>query len=458
MSAMKPLSSSFRDPSGFMFQKDGQLFRSVHKSYQEHYDMLMQSGLYEALTAKELLIPHGEIDFDQSAFPQQYRLLKPSLIPFISYPYEWSFSQYKDAALRTLAIQKIALGKGMTLKDASAYNVQFHKGKAVFIDTLSFEKYETGQPWIAYGQFCRHFLAPLALMAYHHPQMGGMMRQHIDGIPLDIASSLLPFKSRFRMPLFLHIHLHAGSQRKHANTGKKANTTGKFSHAAFMGLLQSLEKGIKKLQLKTSRTEWGKYYEETILSQAYLNEKQELVRQFLSDIQSKSVWDLGANDGTFSRIAAEKAYTVSFDIDHLAVDYNYQQVRQNKEQNILPLQLDLTNPSPAIGWNNEERDSIFQRKRPDTVMALALIHHLAISNNLPLDKLADFFAGLCKQLIIEFVPKSDPRVQTLLATRQDIFPNYTVEGFEQAFSQYFSIQKKTQVGETDRILYLLKHS
>jgi len=450
---MKPLNSSFRDPSGYVFVRENNIFRVVNRSYQANYDELM-SKLYPVLTKAELLIPHNEIDFDSTKNTAQYKLLQAEKIPFISYPHEWSFTQYQDAALTTLAIQRKALEQGMILKDASAYNIQFHKGKPIFIDTLSFEKYEEGSPWIAYGQFCRHFLAPLALMAYHDPRMGAMMRDYIDGVPLDLASSLLPFKSRFRVPLFLHIHLHAKSQKRHADSeNDAAKTTRKISRAAMMGLIDSLENGIKKLRLKTNRTEWGKYYEETILSNDYLAKKQTLVGDLLESIDAKLVWDLGANDGTFSRLAAQRAYTIAFDIDHLAVEYNYLKIKEKREKNILPLLLDLTNPSPAIGWNNEERDSIFKREKPDLILALALVHHLAISNNVTLGKLADFFAELTPQLIIEFVPKSDPRVRTLLATREDIFPDYTEEGFEATFGKNFTIKNKQKIEGTDRILY-----
>jgi len=453
---MKPLNSSFRDPSGFVFRQGDNIFRVVNNSYRDDYDKLM-STLYPALTQAELLIPHVEVDFDTTKNTNQYKLLQAEKIPFISYPYEWSFSQYKDAALTTLSIQRRALEHGMSLKDASAYNIQFHKGKAVFIDTLSFEKYTEGSAWVAYGQFCRHFLAPLALMAYHDPRMGAMMRDYIDGIPLDLASSLLPFKSCFRVPLLLHIHVHASSQKRHANSENKAvKTNKKISHAAMQGLIDSLENGIKKLQLKTNRTEWGAYYEETILSSDYLEKKQNLVSDFIENIHPKLVWDLGANDGTFSRLSAKKAYTIAFDIDHLAVEHNYLIVKEKGEKNLLPLLLDLTNPSPAIGWNNEERDSVFQREKPDLILALALVHHLAISNNVPLYKLVIFFTQLTPQLIIEFVPKTDPRVRTLLATREDIFPDYTQEGFEAAFAEYFTIQKREKVKGTERILYLMK--
>ncbi len=197
MSSPNKLSSSFRDPSGFMFRKDNVLYRQVNKHYSEDYDKLLSSGLLDSLTKKGLLIPAEEVDITPAEKDLAYKILKPVEIPLISYPYEWSFSQYQDAALATLQIQKIAFEKGFALKDASAYNIQFYKGKAVFIDTLSFEPYREGEPWVAYRQFCQHFLAPLALMAHTDIRLSQLMRVYIDGIPLDLASRLLPAAPRW---------------------------------------------------------------------------------------------------------------------------------------------------------------------------------------------------------------------------------------------------------------------
>ena len=196
------LASSFRDPSGFLFWRDGTLFRHLNESYREDYRMLMNSGLYARLTIKRFLIPHTEID-DHT--------IKPEIIPFISYPYEWCFSQLKDAALLTLQIQKEALDTGMILKDARAFNIQFLNGAPIFIDTLSFERYRAGEPWMGYRQFCQHFLAPLALMAYDDARLNTLSRVFLDGIPLDLAARLLPWRSMMRPSLFIHLHAHAKS-------------------------------------------------------------------------------------------------------------------------------------------------------------------------------------------------------------------------------------------------------
>ena len=448
--------ASFRDPSGFVFTRDGIVYRQVQQSYREHYDALFQSGLYDALTQSRLLLSHQEADLSGSMDGSAYKLLQPEIIPFLSYPYEWSFSQWKDAALTTLEIQKKAIQKGMILKDATAFNIQFLNGKPVLIDTLSFEQYKEGQPWVAYRQFCQHFLAPLALMAYSDVRLGQLFRIHIDGVPLDLASGLLPFGSRLKPSLLSHIHMHAKSQKRYAN---KVVTKSQYKISAFQmrALIDSLESAVRALEWKPEGTEWGEYYDSTNYTESSFQHKREMVRKYIEQASPKMLWDLGANTGIFSRLgAASGAYTVAFDIDPAAVEKNYREVKQKKETNLLPLLLDLTNPSPGIGYENKERMSLEERGPADSILALALVHHLAISNNVPLQKIADHFSRLCRWLIIEFVPKSDSQVQRLLATRDDIFPDYTQEGFEKEFRKHFQVQDSTRIDNSERILYLMK--
>ncbi len=446
---------SFRDPSGFLFFRDGTLYRQINKYYKENYDLLIGSGLYDKLVKEELLIPHEEAKLSFALSEQAYKAIKPERVPFISYPHEWCFSQLKDAALTTLKIQKFALDYGMSLKDCSAYNIQFHKGKPVFIDTLSFEKYKEGEPWVAYRQFCQHFLAPLALMKYKDIRLNQLFRIYIDGVPLDLAASLLPVRTRFSFSLLSHIHIHAKSQKHYADkTVKPArHQVKKF---AFLGLVDNLQTAVKKLTWKAAGTEWGDYYQDTNYTSSAQQHKKELVQDYIEKLRPGNVWDLGANNGFFSRIASDRDIPiVAFDIDPVAVELDYLECRQKKETQLLPLLLDLTNPSPGIGWKNEERMSFIERGPADMVMALALIHHLAISNNVPLVNIAEFFHHICKTLIIEFVPKNDSQVQRLLATREDIFPYYTQQDFEKEFSGYFDILESHSIKESERTLYLL---
>jgi ribosomal protein L11 methylase PrmA len=254
----------------------------------------------------------------------------------------------------------------------------------------------------------------------------------------------------------MHIHLHAKSQKYFADKTIKKRQQ-KISRLSFLGLIDSLESAVKKLKWKQGHTEWGAYYEDTNYSPSAFDHKQKVLSEFLDKFNPKNVWDLGANDGLFSRIASNKGIqTVSFDIDPIAVEKNYIKSIENKETNILPLLLDVTNPSPNIGWENRERMSLKKRRSADTVMALALIHHLAISNNLPFKKIAHFLYKICNSLIIEFIPKNDSQVQRLLSTREDIFPNYTQQFFEEEFARYFNLVSCERIIGSERTLYLME--
>jgi hypothetical protein len=448
--------SSFRDPSGFLFYRNGSLYRQVNTVYKENYDWLMNSGLYRTLVDEGLLVSHEEVDIDAAQPDTVYTTIKPEPISFISYPYEWCFSQLKHGALMTIEIQKKSLHFGMSLRDCSAYNVQFRYGKPIFIDTLSFERYCEGQPWVAYRQFCQHFLAPLALMSYRDMRLNQLFRIYIDGIPLDLASSLLPFRTRFTFSLLSHIHLHAKSQKYYAR--KTINKRGhSMRRSSLLGLIDNLESAIKALKWKPRSTEWADYYEDTNYSPDAFQHKKQIVAEFLDMVHPQSVWDFGSNIGIFSRIASARGIpTISFDIDPAAVEKNYRECLAHGEKNVLPLVFDLTNPSPGIGWVNRERAPLLERGRPDAVFALALIHHLVISNNVPLSRVAEFFSRICKTLIIEFVPKTDSQVQRLLSTKDDIFTDYTQPVFENELRKYFTILRSVKMNGSDRTLYLLE--
>ncbi len=453
------VSGSFRDPSGFVFRHNGSVYRQVNQCYKDDYDLLMKSGLYEDLVTAGLLIPHEEVTGVPSPCETgAYKVLKPEMIRFISYPYEWCFGQFKDAALTTLAVQRTALKYGMTLKDCSAYNIQFHKGRPVFIDTLSFTKHVQGAPWTPYKQFCQHFYGVLAMISYTDPRLRRLTRLYMDGVPLDLVSSVLPYRTKFVFPMLLHIHLHAKTQVRYANRPiGQANFRQSMSVNSLMGLLDSLEDGVRRLTWKPVGTEWADYYNDDSYTPGGREHKQRLISEYVATVCPATVWDMGANTGFHSRVASEfGAETVAFDVDPAAVEMNYQQTVRDNETNILPLLLDLTNPSPSLGWDNDERLSLADRGPADLAMALALIHHLAISNNVPLQRVATFFSRICRSLIIEFVPKADHKVRKLLATRDDVFPGYAQDGFEEEFSNLFEIERSDKIKDSDRVLYLMR--
>lgn len=447
---------SFRDPSGFVFWREGTLYRQINVGYKEQFERLARSGLYDKLVESKLLVPHEDVSLAESFTEEAYRVIRPTPIPFISYPYEWCFSQLRDAALLTLEIQKRALQYGMVLKDSSAYNIQFHRGRPILIDTLSFEIYREGDPWVAYRQFCRHFLAPLALMSYRDTRLGSMARLHIDGIPLDLASSLLPASSMFRISLLSHLHLHAKAERALSGDSTPSRKA-RVSARGLSALIENLESAIGSLRSKDAASDWSDYYGDHNYSATAFAQKEDLVAKFLDRSQPRTVWDLGANRGVFSRISSKRGtLTVSLDRDHAVVEANYLQAKEAQDRNLLPLVLDLANPSPGVGWANAERDSLVARGPADTVLALALLHHLAISNNVPLPDIARFLRRLSGWIIVEFVPKEDSQVQRLLATREDVFPTYTRAGFEHAFAPQFEVIEAVQLEGSERVLYCMR--
>jgi len=447
--------SSFRDNAGFLFRRHGVLLRQVNKVYERDYKALIDSGLYAELVSRGLLVKTEELGAAAGVDGDAIQVLKPELVPFISYPYEWPFHALKDAALAVLEIQKLALARGMWLRDATAYNIQFVNGKPILIDSLSFEVYEEGKPWVAYRQFCQHFLAPLTMMAYVDPRLGRMSQLYMDGIPLDLASKLTGKLTKWKFGLGIHLHAH-GRTQKRASTQEGKTATATVSKRGMEALIDSLETTVKGLEWKPEKTTWSDYYDETNYSSTAMEKKGKLVAQYLDAIQGpvNTAWDLGANVGDFSAIAANKGlHTVAWDFDHPCVDAHYLKIRGHGA-NVLPLVLDLTNPSPAIGWHNNERMSLEQRGPVDVILALAVVHHLAIANNVPLARIAEFFAKIGRNVIVEFVPAEDSQSKKLLANRGDRFIDYTQDNFEKAFAERFDLVRKDSISDSKRTLYL----
>lgn len=464
--------SSYRDPSGFVFTKNNNLYRQVNKVFADDFEKFISGGCYDSFIKNGWLIPHETIKENLTGDEQWFLTLKPEKIPFISYPYEWSFDMLKDAALLTLNLLKNAIAYDMILKDASPYNVQWLNGRMVFIDSLSFERYDQTQPWIAYRQFCEHFLSPLLLAHYTKQPVQELLLAYPDGIPLSLTSALLPRKTKFALHIYLHIHLHAKYSVKNLAANKRnahPNDTGgrarlndragraKFSRNKLFNLVKSLEIVVGKLKLPVSTTAWSHYYEEASQRDEYLDHKKKIITQWLDKEKPSSLGDLGANTGEFSMLAASRnVNTVAADFDAFCINALYNQIKTTQEKNILPVIIDLSKPSPAIGLNNMERDSFITRAQFDMVFALALMHHLAIGKNVPLEKIANFFQSICDKLVIEFVPKEDPKVQFMLSGKKDIYNSYSEENFLSAFTPWFPVWEKEIIAGSGRTLYLMK--
>ncbi len=450
---------SYRDPAGFVYRRDGAIYRQIAGSFAADWEHYLSSGLYQRLVDEHIVIAHEEVDPGSAAEPPAYRVIRPQPIELISYPYEWSFSQLQDAALLTLRAQAAASSAGMSLRDASAYNVQFQRGRPVLIDSLSFERTPAGRPWIAYRQFCEHFLAPLALMARVDVRLGRLLRDNLEGIPLDLAAALLPRRSRFSLGLGPHIHLHARAQRQHADDNAEVGNSKPATMSAkrMATLIESLTDTVAGLSWEPQGTAWADYADHTSYDDQATAAKAAAVTAALQVAGGSSAWDLGANTGRYSRIAADLGYrVVALDIDPAAVERGYRAIRSDRRDDILPLLADLTDPSPALGWGSAERASLLERIDCDVILALALVHHLAIGANVPLSMIATLFAAMAPHAVVEFVPKEDAMVGRLLASRRDVFPDYSIEGFRAAFADAYRIVSETAIEGTSRSLFHLE--
>lgn len=447
--------SSFRDPSGYVFIEDDKIKRVINPIYFEQYKALTDNGFYKILFDKKYLIPHHEVSNTDSEIT-----IEASKIPFISYPYEWSFLQYKHAALLTLKIQKLCLEYNFTLKDASAFNITFHEGKPIFIDTLSFDFYQENNPWLAYKQFIMHFLGPLVLTKYFGQDHLKTLSQNLEGISLQKLSQLLPFKSYFSPTILTNIHLLAKYDKKYESDKKTVNNN--LSKASQIKLLDGLYDFISNLSVN-EKTEWDHYYNQINYNDVAYQFKKEVVKDWFLSIKGESLIDIGGNDGTFSRELKDVAKLIIVaDVDPNAVEQNYKQVLKNKEKLILPIVSDVLNPSANYGFNNEERLSFIDRVKDsnlDGCLALAVIHHITLSGNIPFSLSAQFFSKMAANLLIEFPTRNDSWVQFLLDSKREFknhFDFYNEENFEKEYSAYFEIVKKTKIDSSERILYSLK--
>jgi hypothetical protein len=450
--------ASFRDPSAFVFWRDGQPYRQIDGTFAIEWDAFEASALKHRLFEQRRLIRHELADIGLAPMPGAHVVIRPEPIEFVSYPYEWTFGELREAALLTLDIQLEAMAAGWTLKDASAYNIQFHGARPIHIDSASFERLEEGSPWIAYRQFCEQFLAPLALAARRDVRLADLLRLGPDGVSLDLASRILPRRTWLDFGLVSHVHLHARAQTRHANGDDgRAARQARLPRARLEGLIGNLRSTVAGLDWDPRGTEWADYAQNTSYTERAAADKDRVVDAWLRDVPGARVWDLGANTGRFSRMAADAGKrVVAFDIDPAAAERHFRAIREAGRTDILPLVVDIANPSPALGWAGRERRSLLERANADAILALALVHHLALTRNVPLPMVVDLFADLAQWAIVEFVPKEDPMVRRLLATRRDVFPRYDLDGFRDAATTRFEILREAPIADSTRVLLLLR--
>ena len=452
-------SGSFRDPSGQIFRRDGRIFRTVMPSAIDDFNFVRNSGFFDKLIPDGWLVPFEEIDPDVlgelPAAPAA--VLEHPRLPFVSYPYEWPFNALKTAALHHLKIHLCALEHGVTMSDASAYNIQFVGGAPIFIDHLSFVPLQDGGFWKGHRQFCEQFLNPLLLRAYLGIPHNAWYRGALEGIPTDQLSRLIPFRRKLSLNVLMHVTLPARFQKNFSDNGSvqeiKAAKAAKLPLATLRRMLEKLSAWIERLEPPEGRTEWSDYAEKNSYDDAAAAMKRAYIENYVGDVKPGMVWDLGCNTGDYS-IAALKAgaeYVVGFDVDQGALEKGFDRVRRGK-LNILPLYFDAANPAPQQGWGQQERSGLIERGPADGVLALALVHHLAISCNVPLPRVTQWLTDLGASGVVEFVPKSDPMVKRLLSLREDIFPDYNADAFLAALKSRAEIIDISAVPNSDRTL------
>ncbi len=456
---------SYRDRSSKVFYHEGAVLRALDAGAAANWERLAATRFFADFTGRGRLIPTARREPLPASLPgggDWAAVLEHERIPFVSYPYEWSFGMLRDAALLHLELLAAALEEGMVLKDSSADNVQGIGTRPVFIDIPSFEPLAAGETWIGYRQFCMMFLYPLMLQAYRGAPFQPWLRGAIGGIEPEEMAALLGPCALWRRGVLTHVLLHARLQRKESlqrqDMRENLRRAG-FGAELIKANVKGLRRLVARLRWRPAASTWSGYGESHSYAPDDTRSKLDFVRRAAARRHWPLVWDLGGNTGEFSEIVAEHADTVVLmDGDALAVERAYQRLRQAGAERILPLYIDLADPSPGRGWRGAERKTLSQRGRPDLVLALALVHHLVIGANIPLSQVVDWLADLGAAVVVEFVTREDEMVQQMLRNREDQFSDYDLAGFEALLPSRFSVVERAPLKDGRRVIFFLQPS
>jgi hypothetical protein len=449
---------SFRDPAGYVYRDGPFLFRTVADWFEPDYVAVRDAGLYQELTADGLLIEHEEVDPRLAPEPCA-RLLQVDPLPFITYPWEWSTAQLRAAAELTLEVQRRALRRSLSLRDASAFNVQFRGHEPVFIDTLSFARADLDRPWQAYGQFCRHFLGPLALRVHLDVRLAELEQRYLDGIPLDLVSRLLPSRTKLTPGLALHVHAHARSVAR-ARRSERHPRDIKLGPRALEGTIEQLSRVVRTLYMPTAASAWSGYEQErSHYPPDALDLKQSTIERWVRRVGPRRTVDLGSNRGAYARMAAGIGSDVlALDGDHATVELTYADLRDRPPSagSVTPIRGDLLNPSGDVGWANEEREALSRRTNAELVLALALVHHLAVQGEVPLERAVPWLAGHGRVLAVEWVPPEDPKVAQMLDRRRERVHGYSKSVFDATLGRLGRTIEVVTLKPSGRSLHLVE--
>jgi ribosomal protein L11 methylase PrmA len=457
-----PDPGSFRDPGGRIYHCGNKVFRTVTRLARNDFEFVRGTGLIERLVNDgrvidgQLAAPDSLESFGGAFGEAIAHVVEHPRLPFISYPYEWPFPALKAAALLHLGIQIDALDADVVLSDASAYNIQFRGARPIFIDLLSFRRYRTGEMWTGHRQFCEQFLNPLLLRAKCGVTHNAWYRGTQEGIAAGDLRRLLPWSSKLSRNILLHVVAQSAFQKAPLTPGTDGTSLLKtqFPIASYRRMLLGLRGWIETLEpADTGKTVWQDYATSHSYADDEIATKRDFIAEFARAVTPELMWDLGCNTGDYSAVALGNGAknVIGFDMDQGALEQAFARATST-DLPFTPLYLDGANPSPSQGWNERERHGLADRANADAVIALAFVHHLAIGRNIPLPDLTAWLTGLAPHGIVEFVPKQDPMVQRLLALRDDIFPDYTVEHFQQCLSQRAKIVEARTVTRSGRTL------
>ncbi|MBI2704156.1 MAG: methyltransferase [Actinobacteria bacterium] len=461
MPTPRPDPGSFRDPSSRVFLSDDRVLRALDEQAALDLTAAAEAPFFTQATRAGTIVPTTLLDEAPAAFgitgPWAAVAEHPRL-PLWTYPYEWSFSMLRDAAILQLDVLAAALADGFICKDATPYNVQFEGTSATFVDVGSFERLTPGDPWYGYLQFCQMFLYPLLFQAYADLPFQPWLRASIDGITPEEARRVLGPTRLARKGVAVHVALHAMAQRRLADAKADIKTTMKqsgFNSRLIEANVKGLQKLVGGLEWKRSESTWSSYSDRSHYSDRELRAKEAFVVEVASRSRCSLVWDVGCNDGHFSElVAAHAAHVLAFDNDHLVVDVLYRRLREAKTTNVVPLVVNLADPPAGLGWRGQERRGFLDRNRPDLVLCLAVVHHLAITSNVPTAEFLDVLVSLGAEAIVEFPTEDDPMVKRLLRNkRAGVHDGYALATFEEQVAERFNVERRLELDGGTRVLF-----
>jgi len=468
---------SFRDPSGKIYEVDTthrenttrRILRGVDQATLELQKTLFESPFYQSLVesgkivSTQIIAPDSDCVYAQQVLGDGWAgVLEHRAIPFISYPYEWSFNMLQDAAILQLEILEEALEHDWILKDATPYNIQWLGSKPVFIDTPSFVPWTPGSPWTAYRQFCSMYFTPLAIHAYLGIDHCGLLRSNLNGLdPVDSERYFSGLK-KLKKGVLSHIVLPAGVEKRilkneRDNAPAVKRLPASHSRAMVIGLVQSMSRLISNMKLSTVKTDWSDYDATHSYAEHEHQDKKDFIEKAVTGGAYNLAWDIGCNTGTFSKICAQHCnYVVAADGDQLAIDKLYKDQQASSENTILPMVLNLANVSPGQGWAGNERTAFDRRTKPDLVICLALIHHLRLTENIPNALFLEWLRSLQADIIIEFVNREDEMVRKLLTNKEEQYIDYNETQFMKEMQLHFEIKDRSKLKGGKRELFLLR--